>query len=60
MWHDEIVREIRKFREEHASKFNYDPRKIYDDLKEKENNNSSKKVQFNPKKYLKPTGTSQV
>lgn len=31
-----IVDEIRKVREAHAAKFNYDPRAIYNDFKEQE------------------------
>ncbi|MCE2414348.1 hypothetical protein J4G07_10105 [Candidatus Poribacteria bacterium] len=33
---DPIVDEIRKIREVHAAKFNYDPRAIYNDFKEQE------------------------
>ena len=33
---DPIVDEIRKVREAHAAKFNYDPRAIYNDFKEQE------------------------
>ena len=33
---DPIVDEIRKTREAHAAKFNYDPRAIYNDFKEQE------------------------
>ena len=33
---DPIVDEIRKAREAHAAKFNYDPRAIYNDFKEQE------------------------
>jgi hypothetical protein len=33
---DPIVREVRKFREEHAKKFNYNLRSIYEDLIEQE------------------------
>ena len=52
------VNEIRKYREAHAAKFNYDAKKIYQDLKEKENLSTFKKVTLKPRKYLKPTGTS--
>lgn len=33
---DPIVKEVRKFREEHAKKFNYNLRSIYEDLIEQE------------------------
>ncbi|MCK5055410.1 MAG: hypothetical protein KAT34_02040 [Candidatus Aminicenantes bacterium] len=36
MWEDPIVKEIHKFREEHAKKFNFDLRAIFFDLKEQE------------------------
>jgi len=36
MLNDEIVDEVRAIREAHASKFNYDLRAIYDDLKKSE------------------------
>jgi len=36
MLNDEIVDEVRAVREAHAAKFNYDLRKIYEDLKKSE------------------------
>lgn len=33
---DEIIQEVRKHREAHAAKFNYDLRAIYEDLKKSE------------------------
>lgn len=36
MWTDSIVEEIRKEREEHAARFNYDVEAIWRDLKEQE------------------------
>lgn len=36
MWEDPIVKEIHKFREEHARKFNFDLRAIFLELKEQE------------------------
>jgi hypothetical protein len=36
MWDDPIVAEIRKIREEHAARFNYDLWAMYEDLKEQE------------------------
>ncbi|MBN1408176.1 MAG: hypothetical protein JW956_10320 [Calditrichaceae bacterium] len=57
MWEDKIVNDIRRIREEHASKFEYNLDDIFKDLKEKESKTQNKKVSFKPKKYLKPTGT---
>ena len=36
MWHDEIVEETRRTREEYAARFNYDLAAIYKDLKEQQ------------------------
>ncbi len=36
MWTDPIVDEIRKYRNEHAQKFDYDIDRIFDDLKKSE------------------------
>ena len=36
MWKDPIVDEVRKIREAHAKKFNYDLQAIYEDLKKQE------------------------
>ena len=36
MWQDPIVAEVRKARQEHAKKFGYDLKAIYDDLKSTE------------------------
>ena len=36
MWEDPIVEEVRKARDAHAAKFNYDLQAIYRDLKEQE------------------------
>lgn len=57
MWNDEIVNEIRKYRDKHASEFNYNADAIFRDLKNKEDKSNHKKISFPPKNYLKPTGT---
>jgi len=36
MWIDMIVEETRRIREEHAAKFNFDLKTIYEDLKNQE------------------------
>jgi len=47
---DEIVEQIRKVREEHAAKFNYDLTAIFNDLKQKESRDSHKIASLSPKK----------
>ncbi len=42
MWEDPIVKEIHKFREEHAKKFNYNLEAIFEDLKERERKSGRK------------------
>jgi len=54
---DPIVEEIRKIREEHAAKFNYDLDAICADLKEKEIDCGHPIVSFPPKRHLKETGS---
>jgi len=46
---DPIVEEVRKFREAHASKFNYDLRRICKDLKKKEKNYENIVVSLPPR-----------
>lgn len=55
MWKDEIVEEIRKIRDAHAKKFNYDLDAIYEDLKKAEKRSGLKFVQPPSKKNLKST-----
>ncbi len=50
MWKDAIVEEVRKIREEHAARFGYDLRAIYDDLKETERRSGRKVVSLPPKR----------
>jgi len=49
MFCDEIVEEIRKIRQEHAAKFNYDLNKIVADLNAKQSIHKRKVVSFQPK-----------
>jgi hypothetical protein len=44
MWTDEIVQEVRKEREAHAARFNYDLEAIWRDLKEQERQSGRKVV----------------
>lgn len=41
---DEIVEQVRKVREEHAAKFNYDLATIFDDLKQQEGRDGRKTI----------------
>jgi hypothetical protein len=53
MWKDPIVEEVREAREEHAARFGYDLRAIYDDLKESDKKTPGKVVSLEPKKAKK-------
>ena len=53
MWNDPIVEEVRKVRQEHAEKFGYDLKAIYDDLKAIEKLGSHKVVSLPPKRLEK-------
>jgi hypothetical protein len=48
MWDDPIVTEVRKVREAHAARFNYDLQAIYAALKEAEQKSPRKKVDSPP------------
>lgn len=49
MFYDEIVEEVRKNRQEHAKKFNYDLHQIAKDLNNKQRNYKRKTISFPPK-----------
>ena len=49
MWEDPIVAEVRKVREAHAAKFNYDLLAIYQDLKEQEKRSERTFVSYPPR-----------
>ncbi len=51
---DEIVEEVRHYRDAYAARFNYDLDAIYRDLKAKEHRSKRKLVSFSPKHPLKP------
>jgi hypothetical protein len=44
MWQDPIVEQIHRIRQEHAGKFNFDLRAIFEDLKEQEKKSKGKIV----------------
>jgi hypothetical protein len=45
---DPIVEEVRRVRDEHAARFNYDLNAIYRDLKEHERTSGRRYVRFEP------------
>ena len=61
MWHDPIVEEIRRIREEYAAKFNYDIRAMCRDLMERQGKDGHKVVSFPPKpaKPVEPAASKQ-
>jgi hypothetical protein len=50
MWNDPIVEEVRKVREEHAARFDFDLERIFQDLKEQEKKGGRKVVSLPPKR----------
>jgi len=50
MWNDPIVEEVRKVRNEHAKKFNYDLGAIVADLKKQQKGSKRKFITLPPKK----------
>ncbi len=57
MYRDPIVEEVRRYRNEHAARYDNDLKRIVEALREKER--TSKHVQLNPgpKALLRPTGS---
>ena len=49
MWNDPIIDEIHKARDQHAAKFDYDMRRIFEDLKDQEKESGLTTVSFPPK-----------
>ncbi|MBF0182133.1 MAG: hypothetical protein HQM03_19115 [Magnetococcales bacterium] len=49
MWKDPIVEEVRKIRDEHAARFNYDLDAIYKDLKRLEKASGRETVTLKPR-----------
>ena len=50
MWQDPIVAEIRKYREAHAAKYNFNLDEIYKAVKEDEEKSDHPKVSFPPRR----------
>lgn len=57
MWNDPIVEEVRKVRDEHAKKFDYDLKAIAADLKKQQ---ESSKMKFVTRPSRKPTVLPKV
>lgn len=57
MIRDPIVEEVRRARQKHAARFNYDLQAIFKDLKEKEKASGRRLVSYPPKRPLRGTGT---
>jgi hypothetical protein len=53
MWIDIIVEETRKVREEHAGRFDFNLKAIYEDLKEQEKQGSREVVSLAPKEPIR-------
>ena len=49
-WRDPIVEEIRKIREEHAARFNYDVRAIGEDLMRRQHDSGHRIVSLPPRR----------
>ena len=52
MWEDPIVNEVRKVRQAHAAKFNYDLGAIVEDLKKQEMESNRKFIKLAPERYI--------
>jgi len=50
MCDDPIVEEVRKIREEHAARFDYDLERIFQDLKEQERQSGREVISLPPKR----------
>lgn len=60
MWRDEIVEEVRRVREEHAAKFNYDLDAIFQDLKRIQRQQKNRVVSLKPKKVVRKKRRRQI
>ncbi|MCK6555461.1 hypothetical protein L6Q96_12910 [Candidatus Binatia bacterium] len=56
MWKDPIVEEVRKIRQEHAERFNYDLRAIAADLRRQQEQSGRRYVRFEPRR---PSATAK-
>ena len=60
MWEDPIVAEVRKIREVHAAKFNYDLLAIYRDLKEQEKRSGRTFFSYPPRRCKSVSQVSSI
>lgn len=58
MWEDPIVAEIRKIRDEHAAKFNYDVAAIFEDIRRQEKESGRQYVTYPPRRPEPPVEAS--
>jgi hypothetical protein len=49
-WKDEIVEEVRRSRETYAAQFDYDLKRMFEDLKKKEELNPGQRARLEPVK----------
>lgn len=60
MWKDPIVEEVRKIRDEHAARFNYDLDAIFRDLRESQEQSGREVARLEPKETAdEPTDTAE-
>ncbi len=59
MYNDPIVEEIRRIRDEHAAKFNYDIHAIFEDYRRMERESGREYVTFPPRKPENVTVSSE-
>jgi len=55
-WQDPIVEEIRRIRQEHAARFNYDVRAIIEDARKRQQQGNRKVVSFSAERYKAAEG----
>lgn len=60
MWQDPIVEEVRKARDEHAARFDYDLARIFADLKQQERESQREYVTLAPKRLPESARRSEV
>lgn len=59
MWHDPIVEEVRRFRQEYAAQFNHNLRAICNDLRKRQMDSGREAVTLPPKRPRQFTAESQ-
>lgn len=59
MWEDPIVKKTRELREKYAERFNHDPDKIFEDIKNRQEKSKKKLISFPPRKPYEKSTVSQ-